>query len=148
MTKLQASALVAAALSGILAAAPADASSPRGRSYYAHVIPASGPEFFSCLEFKRSGVLVIEGYGPVLYRFDELNDAVDSFQTAPIDAKKILGFFLTFHGSVEGAKGRTLTAEALNSRGNTFIIQGALEPNCAGLRNSAAREGAAAPNWE
>jgi hypothetical protein len=123
--------LLACALLG-LAGLPAHATetaSPRGKGYLAHVFGSDGQDFLACLFFAKNGRLLVEHYGPVLYRFDDLDGQTDAFQALNATGQ-VDDFWLTFHGAVGGDQGRTLTANGLSSYGTTFILQGRLDPTC------------------
>ncbi|MGD9510279.1 MAG: hypothetical protein AB7I59_05940 [Geminicoccaceae bacterium] len=123
--------LLACSLLGLagLPAHAADTASPRGKGYLAHVYGSDGQDFLACFFFARNGQLLVEHYGPVLYRFDALDDQTNAFQALNATGQ-VDDFWLTFHGNVGGDQGRTLTANGLSSYGTTFILQGRLDRTC------------------
>lgn len=137
--------LLACALLGLagLPAHAADNASPRGKGYLAHVYGSDGQDFLACLFFAKNGKLLVEHYGPLIYRFDALDDQTDAFQALNATGQ-VDDFWLTFHGTVGGAQDRTLTANGLSSYGTTFILQGRLDPNC---KPQQTRSAAGASKW-
>jgi hypothetical protein len=123
--------LLACALLGLvgLPAYATETASPRGKGYLTHVFGSDGQDFLACLFFAKNGRLLVEHYGPVLYRFDALDDQTDAFQALNATGQ-VDDFWLTFHGTVSGDQGRTLTANGLSSYGTTFILKGRLDRSC------------------
>ena len=123
--------LLACALLGLagLPAHAADTTSPRGKGYLTHVFGSDGQDFLACFFFATNGRLLVEHYGPILYRFDALDDQADAFQALNATGT-VADFWLTFHGSVGGTQDRTLTANGLSSYGTTFLLKGRLDRSC------------------
>ena len=108
----------------------AEAHSPKGKSYHVTVYSSFNTQFDDCFSFLKDGTLVISGFGQLLYRFDELNGQTDAWQALSTQGP----FGLAFHGSVGGADGRTISGNGLNFDGDTFILQGVVDPSCAAER--------------
>ena len=118
------------ALSFLPNANAALASSPKGQVYLVHVFSSFDTEFYDCYSFEKSGTLSIKDYGPINYRFDELNTETEDWQ-ATAGTNPPFGFVLSFHGHVGGSTGKTIVGNGLSSNGDTFILQGVVNPGCA-----------------
>jgi hypothetical protein len=114
-----------------LGAQPAEAHSPKGKAYHITVYTSFETQFDDCFAFLKDGTLVIEGFGPLLYRFDELNGQPEAWQAISTQAG---GFNLAFHGTIGGADARTISANGIGTDGDTYILQGVLDPSCAAER--------------
>ena len=117
------------------------AQSPNGKAYGVHVFSSFGTQFDDCFAFDNSGTLSVRGYGPILYRHDELNTQPEDWQ-ATARTNPPFGVVLTFHGSVGGSNAQTIVADGVSSEGSTFILQGVLNSECAPI---AARRSGASP---
>lgn len=109
-------------------AGPAEAHSPQGKTYRVTVIASFGTQFEDCFAFGRNGRLVIAGFGPIAYRFDELNSQPETWQATGTDGGPV---GLAFHGTVGGDDARTINANGMSTVGDTFILQGVVDPGCA-----------------
>jgi hypothetical protein len=112
------------------------ANSPNGQAYNVNVFSSFGTQFSDCFAFNDSGTLLVQGYGPLVYRFDELNTQPDAWQ-ATAGTNPPFGFVLAFHGTVGGGAGQTIIANGISSEGDTFILQGVVVPSCAPGRSGA-----------
>ena len=115
---------------------PPDAATPKGQAYNVNVFSSFDTQFSDCFAFDNSGTLVIRGYGPIIYRFDELNKQRDAWQ-ATAGTNPPFGFVLAFHGTAGGAAGQTIIANGISSEGDTFILHGVVVPSCAPSRSGA-----------
>ena len=117
------------ALAGILclAAQPALATSPKGKTYSVTLYSSFNTKFDDCFAFGKNGSLIIQGFGPMIYRFGELNAQSDSWQAL---SRPSAPFGLTFHGVSGGAGAQTLQGNGLNVDGDTFVLLGVPDPNC------------------
>ena len=105
----------------------AAANSPQGKTYHVTVYASFGNQFDDCFSFRSSGKLVIAGFGPTTWRLDELNTQPDAWQAVGVGAGR---YGLAFHGSVGGAGAQTIWANAVSTDGDTYILQGVLDPGC------------------
>ena len=119
------------------------ANPPKGQAYLTHVFTSFGTDFFACLVFEKSGALLVEGLSPEIFRFDELDTQPGTWQAGPGGS---LGFSVSFHGTTGGTKGQTILGNGVSSEGDTFILQGVLDPSCGGSP-AATRRGGAQPIW-
>ena len=131
------------ALGICLGGGTAFANPPKGQAYFAHVFTSFRSDFFACFVFEKSGTLLVEGLAPEIFRFDELDTQPGTWQAGPGGAQ---GFSVSFHGTTGGTEGQTIVANGVSSEGNTFILQGVLDPSCVGS-SAATRRGGAQPTW-
>ena len=131
------------ALGIYLCGGAAFAHAPKGQAYFTHVFTNFGSDFFACFVFEKSGALLVEGLSPEIFRFDELDTQPGTWQAGPGGS---LGLSVSFHGTTGGTKGQTILGNGVSSEGDTFILQGVLDPSCAGSPAST-RRGGAQPTW-
>ncbi len=124
MKKYYATVKLGMLLGCFLSANAALAHSPQGKSYLTAVFSNFGTQFEACFAFDNAGNLTVGGYGTIIYRHDELNNASPLWQATPVTGKIPTFFILSFHGDVGGDGGQTLHANGLNSDGDTFIVDG------------------------
>lgn len=110
-----------------LGSGAAAANSPQGKTYHVTVYASFGNQFDDCFTFRNNGRLIIEGFGPTTYRLDELNTQPDAWQAVGIASGQ---YGLAFHGTVGGAGAQTIRANAVSTDGDTYILQGVLDPGC------------------
>lgn len=118
-------------IGSLSSASVASAHSPDGQSYRAAVFSSFNTQFSSCFVFDRLGTLTVQGYGPEVYRHDELNTQPEAWQATPSSSPIPSGFILSFHGTVGGNTGQIISGNAMSEFGDTFIFQGVVDPTCA-----------------
>ena len=141
--KLLRSMRVAAAFVFGLCVNAALAAAPDGKSYRISVYSNFGTFFTQCISFNTSGGLAVGGYGTLVYTHDQLNNESSSWQAIPNGP--ISGIILSFHGAVGGDDAETIHANATNSFGDTFILQGVAVASCA---NGSSLAASAASPWQ
>lgn len=112
----------------VAGAQTAQATSPKGKSFHVTVYTSFKTQFDDCFSFGVDGSLLILGFGPIRYRLDELNSQPDAWQAIG-EAPGFVG--LALHGTTAGPGAQTIRANGMSSDGDTYILQGVLDPSCA-----------------
>lgn len=126
---------------GLCLALPSVAS-VKGKKYRVHVFPSySSTAFIDCFSFGENGVLNVDLLGELRYAYTRLNTQEYSWQSVPLP--NAVRLYVAFHGhEIRGE----FAGDGVSEQGDTFLISGFEDPDCAVGPGSAEASAYSRPN--